>query len=31
MLNLFELSSSEIKRIIENINKDWLTLKELFL
>jgi putative nucleotidyltransferase with HDIG domain len=31
ILNLFEISSSEMKRIIENINKEWLTLKELFL
>ncbi len=31
MLNLFEISSSEINGIIENINKEWLTLKELFL
>uniref|UniRef100_A0A7V4N3B9 HDOD domain-containing protein n=1 Tax=Thermodesulfobacterium geofontis TaxID=1295609 RepID=A0A7V4N3B9_9BACT len=31
MLNFFELSPSKIKRIIENINKEWLTLKELFI
>uniref|UniRef100_A0A7C4P171 HDOD domain-containing protein n=1 Tax=Thermodesulfobacterium geofontis TaxID=1295609 RepID=A0A7C4P171_9BACT len=31
ILNLFEISSSEMKRIIEDINKEWLTLKELFL
>lgn len=30
LLNFFELSLSEIKKIIENINKEWLTLKNFF-